>query len=83
MLVLPSAHTGHTLGHTGPPEIGGLGLALRFTCRDSEQEPPGKQMTDVQLDTYSSTGGASKTWVLTAWRSLLPLPAYYEALGTL
>lgn len=40
-------------------------------------------MTDVQLDTYSSTGGASKTWVLTAWRSLLPLPAYYEALGTL
>lgn len=40
-------------------------------------------MTDVQLDTCSSTGGASKTWVLTAWRSLLPLPAYYEALGTL
>lgn len=39
-------------------------------------------MTAIQLDTCSSTGGASKTWVLTARRNL-PLPAYYEALGML
>lgn len=58
------------------------GLGLEIHMQGLWQEPPGKRMIDVQLDTCSSTGGASKTWVLTAWRSL-PLPAYYEALGML
>lgn len=70
-------------GHTGPHMFTWawrIGLSLEIQMQALLQKPSGKQLTYMQHDTGSNEGGASKTWVLTARRSL-PLAA--EALDML
>lgn len=59
-----------------------LGSTLRFTCRNSYKSLQENRWQICSMTLVSSTGGTSKTWVPTAWRSS-PLAALSEALGTL
>lgn len=77
-----AVHAGHALSrpHT-LCGLGELGLALRFTCRDSYKSHQENRWQICSMTLLPSTGGTSQTWALTT-RSSSPLAALGEALGT-